>query len=673
MVTMLTSQRLVFVLLTACLCVSQAWAVGLSITDSEQRDHAQGQVPPNSQQLSNYLDLNEAAGLALQEGRLNEAIKLLRQALTQTPEESLANVQNNLSVAYVKRGNYRVKQPLLANDALEDFQYALFYMLANDRLKTDPVVHQQNKQATLALYRKQFLAVHGVDNLIYHLQQGRQAREEGNFEVAIVEFHQALSKDAKNYEAALGLGDMYSNLNRFAEAIAHMNTAYRYAPTEEKAPIRVKLANAYYSSGQHTACLKLLNEAHAQSPKDDSILALLQHFWEAKLNQSANDVVAMVNLGTVLQTRGALLTNQETRVQAHESAFRLYQQAYTLLKAQPELASESMTTHVLFNVVSLYLENNQPGDALETLAPVLAQTPPPAQALGYALQAGILKEQPQPAIAQWQAYCQQATCGNDDVDLLLEAVEQSKITAFQKKQLKLRLSEALLNVGVLQGKITAEFLTQYAPQETLTIAQRWTQAEPNNITAWLTVGDLAKQLQEVELSQTAYYQANTLSKQQLTPTPAMAKATPAKPAVATNVVPVASIESQLEKAYALISSQHYSDALPLVGNIIKQSPKEATAWYYQALCHEQLGKLALAKQQYVQAIALDKTYVEAYYGAGVASLKLKEPTETIAGYFKSFVNLMNTLPSAKQSELEPQRAFALKQLNKAVALVSAKQ
>lgn len=210
--------------------------------------------------------------IALQDGRHEQAIEHLRKAFSL--DNSNAEVQNNLGLAYVKIRDY--------SSAIASFRRATAlrsgfaeaaYNLANCLSES-----AQFREAEVAYQQAIRL---NPDFAAAHLNLGELLGSQGRFDEAVVHYQTALRIRPGHAETYMGLGLVFQRQGRLEEA----NSCYCQATSA-----RPDLLEAHNRLGTCLRALGLL----------DNAAACFRHI----LNQDPNHVEALTNLGNTLKDAG---------------------------------------------------------------------------------------------------------------------------------------------------------------------------------------------------------------------------------------------------------------------------------------------------------------------------------------------------------------------------------
>src|SRR5262249_26346241 len=95
-------------------------------------------------------------------------------------------------------------------------------------------------------------------------------------------------------------------------------------------------------------------------------------------------------------------------------------------------------------------------------------------------------------------------------------------------------------------------------------------------------------------------------------------------------------------ALAYLQLDNLSESRRLLGEALQLSPRDAVIYNYLGLLESREGKPGLAKQYFEKAVALDSSFVDALYNAGVAAASLGE-TDLSIRRFKEALTLIDSV------------------------------
>jgi tetratricopeptide (TPR) repeat protein len=311
---------------------------------------------------------------------------------------------NNLAAIFIKRGQYFLNQGQ-ADDALNDFRYAVYYLEPGWPVGEAYSANQQRnreiaRQHLLVGYQKLGTPSPTIEQ---HRQWAMTLRQQGKFEPALAEFSQVLEKDATDLTALQATGDMFMVMNQPALAVKALKQQVALlekapnldADAYDKALVQglSRLAHAENQMGDVDAAIAHLNKATDLDPKNALVLGQLEKIWRKELQFDAGNPVVHANLGSVFKKQGQI-----------EKAQKAYANAEKLL-AQPIPGSGSVANasgvkeDIRLNQGTLFQDQKNYANAREAYESVLRANPNQPRALF--LLAGLQEElkQPQEAMA----------------------------------------------------------------------------------------------------------------------------------------------------------------------------------------------------------------------------------------------------------------------------------
>ncbi|MBK8191343.1 MAG: tetratricopeptide repeat protein [Vampirovibrionales bacterium] len=114
----------------------------------------------------------------------------------------------------------------------------------------------------------------------------------------------------------------------------------------------------------------------------------------------------------------------------------------------------------------------------------------------------------------------------------------------------------------------------------------------------------------------------------------------------------------LNKAVDAYNRKAYAQALTLVEQALRESPRNATALYYRAMIYSDQGKLPQAISGYQDTLRADPGFKDAYFGLAVA-LEKKSDRAGARGAFQKFVELSAGQPDDDFTRYARERLKAL--------------
>ncbi|HEX2934754.1 MAG TPA: tetratricopeptide repeat protein, partial [Bacteroidales bacterium] len=125
-------------------------------------------------------------------------------------------------------------------------------------------------------FSKRAVALDG-NNSWYLLQLARIYQQRGNIDSTIIVYEKIVKQKPYGYDAQLNLALLHLQNKDPKKALKILNDVKRlYGNNEE---IILALFNAYSSSGEHSSCIRLLEEAITQYPEDIRFLGLLAEYY----------------------------------------------------------------------------------------------------------------------------------------------------------------------------------------------------------------------------------------------------------------------------------------------------------------------------------------------------------------------------------------------------------
>jgi tetratricopeptide (TPR) repeat protein len=354
--SMLATALVLFLSSTSCIVCAFAEAYSPSSTDY----NASGNI-------TEYETYTNKGRSLFESGQLSGAIEMFQKALKVAPKPSLPVIYNNLSVAYIRRGNYFADTLKKNDSALSDFRMASFYLDAAwlDTMARSEL-HQRNNQIA-----KQNIstAYHNLGqnpkDFTGHLNMAKALRMQGKFPEAIVEYLEVIALSPKNAAAAEALGDLYTvvNIPEKAQRYYGLLVEQGDGKTDLSAERYVHLANAQYKGGKVEEAVKNYDRALALSPNNPTALSMLEKIWLEEIRFNPASVLGHANLGGVYQKK------------------KQYQEAYEQYSTAEHFADQVRTTDfntkklIRLNMGTLFQEQKRPQPALKAYDTVLQVEP----------------------------------------------------------------------------------------------------------------------------------------------------------------------------------------------------------------------------------------------------------------------------------------------------------
>jgi tetratricopeptide (TPR) repeat protein len=255
-----------------------------------------------------------------QQGRLDEAVAILQQALTIDPAN--ADAHFTLGTTFFRQGHFE--------EAIECQRH----VLELEPRAADALLELGRAQYRLGILDGAIVSFQGVIDLVpasidARVALGTALCDRGDFDGAVACFHLAIEQDKDSASAHLGLGITLNMQGRHDDASVSLGRAVELDPTSAAA--NCELGMALTALGRLDDAILKLNRALDLAPNDPGCLNALgvacvkqgtlddaiAHYTEA-LRIDPTFAEAHVNLGSVLEARGELEAAMDSMGRARE-------------------------------------------------------------------------------------------------------------------------------------------------------------------------------------------------------------------------------------------------------------------------------------------------------------------------------------------------------------------
>lgn len=631
-----------------------------------------------SAQTYDYGYYYRAGNQFYEQGKLTEAIKMYERAITLAQGHSIPVVYNNLAAIYMRRGNYFLSKEKKPAKALSDFQKAMYLMEYGWPEGMEYSSNQSNnrniaRQNLDIGYRNNSVTIHDVDT---HRRLATEARQQGNFHQAVVEYGQVLVDAPTDKRALVALGDVFNVLNRMNKAKKYYVQAKKTVPSGQLEPeLWVRLAHVSYQSGDVDLALQLLNQVADAKPDYTRALRQLESIWRKELQYDPQNPLAHANLASVFQKQHL---NQKA-LSAYNNAERLAAQSRKITLEQKldirlnlgtlhqemnnipiatkayESVLEKNPNHqrALYLLASLFRETHQDARALQYYNRLLALNPDNERAQDDML--SMIKAIPNPTqqtseLHQFASrYADRASVQSSVGEVFHGMGNTNEAIRYYEAALRLdtNLASAHANLG-------AAYREKGREQEALAQFKQAQALDPSN----QTVATLVKE-SESAVWQTYYRDAVT--KQQAGH---FAGSLADFEKAVTSVGPADDVlTADFWLAYGLSYQQdgQLEQAMAQYDKAIAKSPDVGDAYFYRATVYHQQQVLGLAIRDYEQALAkpsLNETF-KTQATEAISALKEAQVADALnqamtAYGKKSYTQALNLLSQAEK--LSPDEA-----------------
>lgn len=285
----------------------------------------------------------------LKNKRYTSAITEFKKVLRFQPFDD--TVRQSLCSAYLARADYYINEEKNPKKAIADLKSALFYMkfwgdeqnLANPHMVSSTMSNlaslQRRHEANMTPSQK--------------FQNAKTLRAQGELPAAAYDFLTLKNNSQYAKLANENAGDIFKALNNSLKAIECYREALKAEP--EDAKLHFKYAVILDEANNQEAAAEEYNLALKYGEKNPELLDILENLWRSRTINNPNNAQAYINMGTVYQMRGDLI-----------SAKAQYQKALTL-------APNDRTA--LLNLASLYAAQGATAQAMAQYDKLLAKNP----------------------------------------------------------------------------------------------------------------------------------------------------------------------------------------------------------------------------------------------------------------------------------------------------------
>lgn len=571
-----------------------------------------------------YMKLQTEANELFKRGELTKAIERFEQALQIAPETSLAAATNNLAATYMRRANYYTKVKQDDTMALPDYQQAVYWLkYAWPQGVPKKPLHEDNTEIAEQQLNQAYRRLRVPDTVEAHLRAARQFRQQGQFRNAIVSYQEVLKLEANHQEARLGLGDLYTVLNRPDLAtVAYKQVAEQEAPLPEGQEALVRLANSLQKQGDLEQAVDVLNQALEEDPNNKAALMMLEKLWRDEVKHNPNNAIAHANLARVFQQQ-----------QRYPLAQKAYDLAERLIQRQGQPMDVKM--QVRLNRASFYEATQQWPLAEQAYSSILEVQPENTEALERLALIYQHNKRPDAAVAIYRNALKpgqeqdQASLHVTLLNVIGDLPEQR-----QQEQALENYAAAHPNSSLVAAAVGEKFHGWEQYDKAVRYYERAVHLDPNDATTWANLGLAQLSRGNSERAVDALEQARRLD-----PTNSMINEQAAQAiqqegyrlyTLATEALQRGNRSQEalrhLERAVALepdnptyllalgISQQQAEQtdkAIKTYSDYMALKPKDSAVYYYRGTAYQQQDNLSAAKKDYEKALSLNSGNTEA--------------------------------------------------------------
>ena len=332
---------------------------------------------PTQEEIQKYnLYFNNGVSY-LKNKRYSSAIVEFKKVLRFQPYD--ATVRQSLCSAYLARAQYYLDEEKNPKKAISDLKSALFYMKYWETEQNSPQLTAMinSTESSLNSLQKKY-----EPNLspAQKFQNAKNLRAQGELPAAAYDFltiNNAQFEKNANEQA----GDIYKALNNKGEAMNCYRATIKADPKDAK--VHFKYAVILDEVNNEDAAAEQYNLALKYGEKNPELLDILENLWRSRITNNHNDAQAYINLGTVFQMKGDLVSAKNQYLKA--------------------LSLEPNDRTALLNLASLYSAQNMTSMAIAQYDKLLAKNPNDLEIIGYKAATYEAQKDYKNAIAQYKA------------------------------------------------------------------------------------------------------------------------------------------------------------------------------------------------------------------------------------------------------------------------------
>ena len=332
----------------------------------------------------------------LKNKRYTSAITEFKKVLRFQPFDD--TVRQSLCSAYLARADYYINEEKNPKKAIADLKSALFYMKfwGDEQNLTNPHMVSSTMSNLASLQRRHEANMTPSQKF----QNAKTLRAQGELPAAAYDFLTLKNNSQYAKPANENAGDIFKALNNSLKAIECYREALKAEP--EDAKLHFKYAVILDEANNQEAAAEEYNLALKYGEKNPELLDILENLWRSRTINNPNNAQAYINMGTVYQMRGDLI-----------SAKAQYQKALTL-------APNDRTA--LLNLASLYAAQGATAQAMVQYDKLLAKNPNDIEIIKYKATTYEAKKDYKNALAQYKTILEISPNNNEAKNAIADIV-----------------------------------------------------------------------------------------------------------------------------------------------------------------------------------------------------------------------------------------------------------
>ncbi len=578
---------------------------------------------PTQEEIQKYnLYFNNGVSY-LKNKRYTSAIIEFKKVLRFQPYD--ATVRQSLCSAYLARAQYYLDEEKNPKKAITDLKSALFYMKYWESEQNSPQLASMvnSTQNSLLSLQKKYEA-----NLTpaQKFQNANTLRAQGELPAAAYDFltlNNAQYAKSANEKA----GDIFKALNNKGEAM----NCYREAikADSKDAKIHFKYATILDEVNNQDAAAEEYNLALKYGEKNPELLDILENLWRSRITNNKNDVQAYINLGTVFQMKGDLISAKNQYLKA--------------------LSLEPNDRTALLNLASLYTAQNMTTMAIAQYDKLLVKNPNDLEIIRYKAATYEGKKDYKNALAQYKAILAIKPDDNDAKNAIADIVT-SKFSPEEKYNYMMVEANSNPNNYDLQYAYAYEMHKQKRYDEAITYYKRAMTLNPKKQENYINIA-------QIYTLKNDYASALAILNQGIAQIPYGAELLAQKDALEKSQA-----GQVYENATKLYEAGNYQQALQNYLKIPQQTPEVTLAI---ANCYYEMKNYQSAVQNYEKVLQKDPKNQDVLYVCAMSYNELKNQTKALELLNKIVaINPQNT--NAKEAIAAIQEGELAQNLEKAI-------
>ncbi len=542
---------------------------------------------PTQEEIQKYnLYFNNGVSY-LKNKRYSSAIVEFKKVLRFQPYD--ATVRQSLSSAYLARAQYYLDEEKNPKKAISDLKSALFYLKywENEQNSSQLTSMANSAQSSLLTLQKKYEPNYTPAQ---KFQNAKNLRAQGELPAAAYDFltiNNAQYAKSANEQA----GDIYKSLNNKGEAMNCYRAAIKADPKDAK--IHFKYAVILDEVNNQDAAAEEYNLALKYGEKNPELLDILENLWRSRITNNKNDAQAYINLGTVFQTKGDLI-----------SAKNQYLKALSL-------APNDRTA--LLNLASLYSAQNMTTMAIAQYDKLLAKNPNDLEIIRYKAATYTGQKDYKNALAQYKAILAIKPDDNDAKNSIADIVA-NKFSPEDKYNYMLLEANSNPNNYDLQYAYAYEMHKQKNYDEAINYYKRAMALNPKKQENYINIA-------QIYTLKNDYTNALAILNQGIAQIPYGAELLAQKDALEKSQA-----GQVYENATKLYEAGNYQQALQNYLKIQQQTPEVTLAI---ANCYYELKNYQAAIQNYEKILQKDPKNQDVLYVCALSYNELKNQTKAL--------------------------------------------